>query len=699
MTPGGEFDTLITSQGWPAPIPDRPIQSLPEDRLNRAPLVDAITQYVAAVPDGASSVFALTGRWGSGKTSVLNLVAQRLEGAQVQVVRFNPWYFGGSEMLLSVFFSEFAAQLRESSVDLEEVVSGLEILGGLLSLAKYAPIAEAQALATAGSAMKVALNFFKKREQASVFRRKAELEVELKKLTKRSIRILVLIDDLDRLEDTEMREMVRLVRSIGDLPNVLYLLSYDEAVVASAIASDADRGRAYLEKIVQTSFRLPVADPTRLRRLFFEELERVESLKHGPFDSDVWSEIARKIVLPFIKTPRDARRYVNAVVPTVRILKDEVALHDLLALEAVRVFLPNAFVRLEELAPIITTSRDLSTALRRKGITEAEKLSVQEWTTTYPKHESKMKALRSLLFPPSEIAEGLDNDYGWQIGEWRSQRRVALSEVLHIYLEGGLKESSVPSAVCELVVKRFTDREAIRQALDAMEPERLESVIDRLFDHSGELALGDSAFGLVEILNASEKLRVEKRGVFDVRPDDRVLQLVSDVLGLVEEDRRDQQIELIFEHLDSPYWKVGLLEILGPRDGQSLMSEALAESLSQAVLTDVVSASHGQLCALRRPGPVLAWASRRAESAEKQRMLSQLENFELLLRVVETSQWMKESTNSKTGVTKTERFVQWEGIEQLIGDEQVLKSRIRSLLESGTAIEDETKVLLETYVG
>ena len=65
---------------------------------------------------------ALTGAWGSGKTSLLNLIDERLgEEPDTVVVRFNPWYFSGTEQLLQHFFSEMGGQLEEKSVKLKEV--------------------------------------------------------------------------------------------------------------------------------------------------------------------------------------------------------------------------------------------------------------------------------------------------------------------------------------------------------------------------------------------------------------------------------------------------------------------------------------------------------------------------------------------------------------------------------------------------
>ena len=56
----------------------------------------------------------------------------------------------------------------------------------------------------------------------------------LKKIS--DLRVLVVMDDLDRIQPNEMREMFRLVKGVADFPNTIYLLSFDREVVIDAIA-------------------------------------------------------------------------------------------------------------------------------------------------------------------------------------------------------------------------------------------------------------------------------------------------------------------------------------------------------------------------------------------------------------------------------------------------------------------------------
>ena len=102
---------------------DRPIRGRVEDRLGRAGFAEALALEIATAPGDAGLVLALLGPWGTGKTSVLNMVAEVLgDRPDVAVLRFNPWYFTGTEQLVSRFFAEVVAQLAGRK---EKLLKGL----------------------------------------------------------------------------------------------------------------------------------------------------------------------------------------------------------------------------------------------------------------------------------------------------------------------------------------------------------------------------------------------------------------------------------------------------------------------------------------------------------------------------------------------------------------------------------------------
>ena len=77
---------------------DHPIESFADDALGRASVARHIANQLALAPMDHSIVFGLYGPWGSGKTSLLNMVCEELESADNPpiVVKFSPWNYPSS---------------------------------------------------------------------------------------------------------------------------------------------------------------------------------------------------------------------------------------------------------------------------------------------------------------------------------------------------------------------------------------------------------------------------------------------------------------------------------------------------------------------------------------------------------------------------------------------------------------------------
>lgn len=80
---------------------DQPIEHAPEDLLQRAKFASTLAQTLLEYKDTAPLNIGLFGPWGSGKTSLANLIVQRIKEITVDVAEeekpiilpFNPWNF------------------------------------------------------------------------------------------------------------------------------------------------------------------------------------------------------------------------------------------------------------------------------------------------------------------------------------------------------------------------------------------------------------------------------------------------------------------------------------------------------------------------------------------------------------------------------------------------------------------------------
>lgn len=326
---------------------DRPKERISEDRLGYAGFARAVAQSITRVPSADGMVMAIHGQWGSGKTSAVNMVVDALgstpAGQTVLVVRFNPWWFSEQEDLTRAFFAEVSATLGTQVSD--DVRSGLKKVAKRLSSAR-------KLIGVGVGAIPVLASFKDLIEggletlgdiadgDASLDEVRNDLREALKREAKR---ILVIIDDVDRLPADEARQIFRLVKSVADLPNVLYLLVFDREIARRVLEGPSSTaGPEWLEKIVQASFDIPPARFSDLAKLFTDGLDEIV----GPgvhVDEVRWPNIFHRAVGPWLRTPRDVARLLNAISVSWPVVAQEVDLADFVALETLRTFEPTAY--------------------------------------------------------------------------------------------------------------------------------------------------------------------------------------------------------------------------------------------------------------------------------------------------------------------------------------------------------------------
>jgi len=337
--------------------PDQPIGQPSEDLLGRAPFAKVLAAEVLRAPRDSGFVIALTGPWGSGKTSVLELIEKELGPDDVTtVVHFNPWLFSGPEQLVGHFFAELSGQLEaRGSRQVKRLARALRGYGRIVSPLSYLPYIGDIARASSNAATSFGDRL--SGETASAQVQAKALKESLKELDRP---IVVMVDDIDRLRDAEIVDVVRLVRLVGDFPNLIYVMAFDLAVVEKALSDSKDddnreSGRLYLEKIIHISHALPSIRPEDLTNVLQRGLaDAIPTPSDYRFDEARFSDVFWANVRPLFDTVRDIRRYTNVLTSTLRLVGDEVDVSDILALEALRLFEPDVFEAIIETRYLLT---------------------------------------------------------------------------------------------------------------------------------------------------------------------------------------------------------------------------------------------------------------------------------------------------------------------------------------------------------
>jgi hypothetical protein len=154
-------------------------------------------------------------------------------------------------------------------------------------------------------------------------------------------RLLIIVDDLDRLQSDELRQTLTLVKTFGNLPNVTHLLAYDRDIVNSAVeigrslGSGGERLPSFLEKIVQAEFDLPYPTEEGLYKLLNEKFMSIFG-EAPKMDIEDWMLLRRTALQNYIHSPRDVLRLCNALSVIWPGVKGEVYIPDLIAIELLR---------------------------------------------------------------------------------------------------------------------------------------------------------------------------------------------------------------------------------------------------------------------------------------------------------------------------------------------------------------------------
>jgi hypothetical protein len=473
---------------------DRPIATRDDDVLERGPLVRLMAAEILAAPLDEGFVVSLTGPWGSGKSSVANLVVQEI-GTRATVVRFNPWLFSGADQLVGRFFAELSAQLAgDSAKRIRAVAKGLATYGSAVSPVAPLIFGPAGGLLGAGA---LAASALEGAGRESVIERQEKLKRQLRKAGRR---ILVVIDDIDRLAASEITEVMRLVKLVADLPGVIYLLMFERARVEAALTDAADDGRAYLEKIVQAPHEMPVLGEDRLRRLAGDTLDAaIAGRTLTEFDAGSWRPMFIGGVVPLMSTLRDARRYANVAQAGLDLTEGEVAAQDVLALEALRVFEPAVHASLPAMAATLTgTGFDM----RDQKQIDADEAKAAEYVLSLAtRRREAVRELLRLLFPAAGHLFG-GSRYGRSERTWRARRRVASRHALDVYLTATVPENRATARTLEDLLGTLADASRLREMLTEIPDQVLPDLLDRVGDHIDRFpteSVADAALCFLEL--------------------------------------------------------------------------------------------------------------------------------------------------------------------------------------------------------
>lgn len=313
--------------------PDRPIHRDEEDRLGFSRIAENLATSVISSGTEDGLVIGIQGGWGSGKSSILNLLCNHVEKkhAAASVIRFEPWVIGDRDNMVSTLLANIAREVDKleraagetAKHRLEDTVSlsntmrqyAASASRGLSPVAKLASIFGVPYASVAEKGLESLASIAPSKKATSLPEIKDKLVDGLRKLNHRFV---VVIDDIDRLEPAEAAEVIRLVRAVGDFPNIIYILCYEKNVLAKSLeaALKVENGAAFLQKIIQVSFDVPRPEEFDLRRWISKDCrELYKTVTEIEIPDDIGERLKQACDAQGgnLQTPRDIGLILNAL--------------------------------------------------------------------------------------------------------------------------------------------------------------------------------------------------------------------------------------------------------------------------------------------------------------------------------------------------------------------------------------------------
>ncbi len=309
---------------------DTPANQNAPDSLKK--YASVIAQRLLSTKIGDQSyAIGITGEWGVGKTTFLNLLKKKIV-EKAEVVDFNPWMCRSPEQVTKDFFASLRHQLSPKYSTLSN------------SLKEYARSINNLTL-TPHSAFGLELSLPIKEE--SLYAKKKNLSDKFSRLPRP---VVVVIDDVDRLEREEVFEVLRLIRNTGDLNNTIYLVAYDKEYVTTVLEEkNIKDATSYLEKIFPVEVHLPKVEDYLIWKTLYEDLNCQERF-NGRFTKSLFARFNNDecaLILRVLNNYRRAKRFSRLYILNVNYIMEqyngEIKLLDLFWLELLQIYDKNVY--------------------------------------------------------------------------------------------------------------------------------------------------------------------------------------------------------------------------------------------------------------------------------------------------------------------------------------------------------------------
>ena len=542
---------------------DKPIESSLEDRLDRTNFSYYLAKAVLENRSKDNLVIGLYGKWGSGKTSILNLFCEHLKKLKRKdkpvIVRFNPWNFSDQNQLLNQFFNVLSQTLKRTQKGevIKNITRKIDVYSKALIPLKMIP-----GLGNTFNTFQDLINqvnetlkLVGKQLEQDLFKIRKELTDLLFEL---KYKIIVIIDDIDRLNNSEIKQIFQLVKAIADFPNTIYVLAFDRDVVVKAIEKVQEgEGTEYLEKIIQVPFEIPSLPREKIHSYLFSELEKLKIDQHNCWKQSHWSNVYNAGIKNYYNTLRDVNRFLNIFKFNYGLIKEEINPIDLIGIIALQLFENKIYEDIRNNKKIYTGVFD---SLLEKQDKEKTKEHIKQLLTAFGDSKSDyLKSLLSVLFPKLESFLGLlkMNYTVEHLNIWEKENRICSPKIFDTYFCLSIDENDVSNTEMNNIIKVKSDYKKLGAEINKFQTnKKFNRFLEKLWLHLDNENDSNNIENILKVLTNSGDKYIDHQLDWYSSSIFQVFHIHYYLMNRIENDKRFKMMENMINNLTNSVYTI-----------------------------------------------------------------------------------------------------------------------------------------------
>lgn len=565
---------------WKGVDADDPISNAGQDNLDRGTTCRTLADICCGIDSSEGRTVGLIGPWGCGKTSCLKMTKAVLEERGVTVIEFNPWLWSEAGDLVQNILEAIARACGG--------VAELESITGKLT--RYA-----RQLAGTNPWTDAAGRLVKEWSEANgidLDRGRMDTPEGLRDTIRESLqqwdsRLVVMVDDVDRLERKQLQDTLRAVRLAGNLPNVVYIVALDKGSVARTLNEGGFDGVAYLEKIIEIELPVPALQREQKRMLIERALKKILWRKAGRhLQEENTTSLILDILEPLLQTPRDIKRYAMRVEAAMETVPDAVRRNDMLALEAVRLKVPDVVEVMERRIGSITAHE----VLRRdvSGNDQAAEDAGKEILCAAGEHRSVVQAFIKSYLPRITMTERHAQQPDWwrMIEQWRREGRIGEMSILEAALGRRTTTELERTGWTAQAFEKLDSRSELIEFLASLPQDRVQDVVEGLEHYTNEFTEKQATEAIPVLMMLRAQVPHRQREPFGVDTEMVFIRVVERLLEAMPQSTREERVEALMEQIESFGAQARFLALLRHegRTGRASCSEERCDALEEGWL-------------------------------------------------------------------------------------------------------------------